>query len=214
MATTITYCETDDVRRVLQKSVDFSGNTKPSLEDVKKFILAAENKINGKTQRSWKEVSVSEEYYDIPYITFRRGVGVPVFLKKRFIKTMSTGSGDKIELWDGTAWIDYVTERTEGRADDFWLNYKQGKLFLMQRYFGFREQAIRMTYRYGETTVPEEVKEACAMYAAAVILTSDPQTIVVADPGDGSMIPKDTRVSKLLSAADKLIQNLKDVVIA
>ena len=72
---------------------------------------------------------------------------------------MNSSSGDKIEIWKGedNDWDDIMGE---GQWYEFDETY--GRLYLRGFLFSIlRKNRVRVTYRYGDTTVPDDVEDAC-----------------------------------------------------
>ena len=68
--------------------------------------------------------------------------------------------------WNGSSWIEYVATYTEGRANDFWVDYTNGIIYFKAQLPQFAETSVRVTYEYGASTVPHDIKKACALMTA------------------------------------------------
>ena len=215
----VTYAAVIDVQRILGVATAFSGSTEPTSTQVESFINAAEDEIDQTTRTAWREKTVSEEYHDFPkhfaygashgYRGFR-GAGIPIKLFHRSVKTFDTDKNDKLEIWEGSNWVDWITDKTEGRADDFWVNYTDGRLYIRSVFTFFLEQSIRVTYRYGQSTVPSDIKEATALLAASEILSSDDHTHLVSETGDVSREAHADRISQWQKRAWDIIDKHKE----
>ncbi len=133
----------------------FSVSSDPTLSEVQNWIHEAEDYIDHKTGHAWRVVSISNEYHD---------TGDSIRLKHRSIRSMVSGV-DKIEIWDGTSWIDYVATKTEDRASDFWIDYTNGIIYFVTS-ITFYKQGARISYRYGDTSVPKDIQEVATKLAA------------------------------------------------
>jgi hypothetical protein len=177
------YCTVDDVANILgHPDGFFDVNSTPSSTTITKFIERAQDKIDSTTAHAWRETTVTNEYID-PSSIYRYGTGIRFDLTHRSIKQFSSGSGDKIEVWDGSSWVDYVATKTEGRNKDYWVDYENGSIFLMGT-FNLLHHGFRVTYRYGESTVSNSINEACAMMAAISVLNS-PEYAAISFTDDG-----------------------------
>jgi hypothetical protein len=107
--------------------------------------------------------------------------GTAIDLHHRKVRTID--GTDLIEVFNGSDWIDWVDTRTEGRDADYWLDYTDGILFLKGFYFWHTRSAVRVTYRYGDATVPHDVRACIAMMVARELLATDVATGNV--PGEG-----------------------------
>lgn len=158
------------------------GATKPSIDDVEEWILEAQDDIDSKTQHAWRTKTVTDEVHDIDSLLYERGVGWQIYLPHSDIKTLTSGT-DKIEIWDGSSWVDWIAsgDYTEGRDEDYWVDYKQGILYIrsLSANTSFRKKGLRLTYRYGTATVPKDIRKCCAMIVAIDILMSNDRTLMV-----------------------------------
>src|SRR3990167_8781217 len=153
--------------------------TKPSAEEVISFIEDAQEVIEEETGHSWRAVSV-EEVHDFPFgglHSYSYLDGAPIPLEHRSVRAFSAASGDKIEVHNGsTGYTDMTTGGTwtEGHVGGrFWFEYDNGILYIKHTYKIYIEGAIRVTYRYGESTVPKDIREATAIYAAMRLHEND-----------------------------------------
>ncbi len=219
-----TYCKPADVNRYLNMQVNFSNDTTPTLQEIQEAILDAEGEVNDATNNSWKSLVVTDEYYDVPAATGQRygpAYGhvegtfhgfVPLYMNKRNIKVFDTGEGDKIEVWDGSSYVDWVVSKTEGRNDDYWLDTTLGILYMrINLWQWFRHQAIRLTYRYGKATVPGQIRKATALMVALEFLSSDDRSGLLNETGDSNTMTYDQRVTIYQKKIDKIIFNNTEI---
>lgn len=194
---TPTYCTPEDVAGLMQlrdndgARLVLSSSTEPTRNEVIRLIHSVEDKIDRATRHAWREKIVADELYnylpprDIGYGERRRDSRC-VPLKHRKIKALSAADGDKVEIWNGTEWKNYLLNYTEGRDQDFWMDYEGGNLFFGNHYPTRISNSIRLSYRFGEMEVPHDIRFCCAkMVGIDLMLTSDYSTIVPA--GDFSM---------------------------
>ena len=162
-----TYTHPQYVQDYLQLDSAFSDSTKPSLRTIMNWIFWAEQYVNSQCLHSWKEEIVTEELHNLPdkpfYDYTKRWWELPIKLFHRKIKDFDTTKGDKLEFWDG-AWTDWVTTKTEGREDDFWVDYATGFIYLRTTYLTKGIKRIRVTYRYGEDTVPDDIQMMATLF--------------------------------------------------
>lgn len=187
MGLAVTYCTASDVRRLLGLSGEFTETSNPSFIQVEDYIKAAEDEIDFRTAHSWRtrrsrtttgdDTSAEYEWHDIPKEPWDWALGRRVKLDHRLVKTLDTGEGDVLELWNGTEYEDWTVTKTEGRADDYWLDYENGVLYIKSHHHP-RNKAIRIKYRYGEEKVPNDVKIACAKLAAMNLLGGEDRSVL------------------------------------
>lgn len=196
-----TYTSAANVRALLQ--ID-SASTTPSTAEIEAFINRAEDYIDQYTGHAWRTVSVANEFRDIPpRASYENYAGIPIYLRHRSVKTLAAGSGDKIEVWEGSSYVDYVATKTENRNNDFWLDYNQGILYLRSG-TAAGTRRVRATYRYGETSVPKDIEEAATKLAAIDMASADDRVALI--PKSGS--PQASLTDKVGSWTKRIYQIL------
>ena len=166
-----------------QARLTFTISTDPTLLEVEAFINEAEDEIDRATNHAWRAVTVTNEYHNLTGLyTGEYRQELPVKLNHRSIRAMISGT-DKIEYWNGSSWIDMVATLTEGRANDFWVDYTHGWIFFVNTKPYRANRGVRITYRYGEATVPGDIQNIATLLAAAKIIASDMYKIVIPEGG-------------------------------
>ncbi len=174
------------------------------------LINAKEDEIDQATQHAWRETTVTDELHDFNMLYKLYG-GVPVYLNHRKVKEFDHDKGDKIEVWDGNTWDDWVTSHTTGRANDWWADYEKGIIFIKYLFpFGV-EKKIRVTYRYGESSVPNDIKNACVKLVAYDLVHSDDRSVLF--PEGSSNIPLVNKAENWLKDAEKIIMRHQEISI-
>jgi hypothetical protein len=195
---TPSYCTSSDVARLLNKPVNyFTTSSTPDIESVNSFIFEAEEIVDKDTQSAWRERKVTNEYHTIDrnqYYEYQTGYRIK--LVHKFLRPLSSVAGDKLEVWNGQVYEDYLLTRTEGRGNDFWLDYERGVLFIRGVLFRTRESQFRVTYRYGMTTVPANIKQATALRAAIMLIVNEDNSFMLNETGESRNMPYDARVAK------------------
>lgn len=217
MTTTITYCSVEDVRRVLQSSTIITNDQYPTDEDVRKFITAAESRINKITRHAWKAVTVTDEYYDMPTYHVQDAYGfLPIFLNHRSIRPLTTPT-HKVEIWDGTTWVDWLVVangKTQSRASDFWLNETDGTLYIKRssvaRSIDLRD-VVRVTYAYGDVAIPEDIRDACAYLAASRLVMDDDKIQMLNETNSGFQMNVDAKSKRWEDAALKTLADYQEM---
>lgn len=213
-----TYCTVEDVKAILQREDIFDQDTFPTEEQVNDRIEAMEDWVDNSTGHAWRErYSQSEtgteksspdyEYYDFPdHNMYNPSTGWPINTGHRKIRAFDA-SKDTLEIWDGSSWVDWLGTKTEGRANDFWVQYSSGVIYIKQAYLFHREQALRVKYRYGETYVAKNIRDACALMVASILISSEDKTMSLIDTGDPARVTYDQRASKWKSQAKQLLSS-------
>lgn len=175
---TDSYCNPSDVARyfrTLEDTDGFSFDTNPSEDEVKEFILEASARVDRETAHAWRERKVENEYHDITG-NYYYWAGRPIKLMKRELRSpMDDSKGDKLELYNGNYWEEWVSDSTkqEGRNEEYWLNTTDGVLHIYRRGWWNRYKAIRVSYRYGAQTVPKDIQNATALLTATALIETD-----------------------------------------
>ena len=175
----VTYTTAAKVAELLQIPA-FSGSTTPTATQVESFITRKESLIEGDSGHAWQTLTVTKEYVE-PTGNYEYGTGIRFDLAHRSLTTFASGT-DKIEVWDGSNWVDWVATKSQGRGDDFWVDEVNGVVYLMTRSTVYRK-GVRITYRYGEASVPGNIEELATKMAAIDVLIAYEKNLVFADDG-------------------------------
>lgn len=168
----------------------FDGSSTPTSTVITNFIERAQDRVDKTTGHAWRTITVTEEYVR-PSSIYRYGTGVRLDLRHRSLTSFQSGT-DKIEVWDGSSWVDWVATKTEGRNEDWWVDEQNGVVFLLGLYRVY-PHGIRITYRYGESTVPGGIEEATTLMAAKFILNSPEfSTVLFTDATNNDLNHRDT----------------------
>lgn len=166
-----TYCTVDMVANTLGFPAGyFDANSTPTNAVVTRFIEESQDRIDNSTGHAWRSVTITKEYVR-PSSIYRYGTGIRFDLIHRKVKDFSEAQGDKIEIWDGNSWVDWVSTKTEGRGEAWWADYENGVIFIRDT-TRIYPHGIRVTYRYGEEVVPGGIQQACTRMAAIAVLNS------------------------------------------
>jgi hypothetical protein len=146
-----------------------------STREINDYINEAEATIDKRTHHAWTEKTVTNEIHDYP-IQYRNAHdwldGIPIKLHHRSIKTLDDTEGDDIELYEGTSgYVSKLSGWTE--HTDYWVDTTLGFLYLKKFWKWHSRAAIRITYRYGESTVPDDIRRCATLLAAIMILENE-----------------------------------------
>jgi hypothetical protein len=202
------YCTPDDVARYIeprdQDKDTFDTTTNPDRDTIYDYIEAASSKMDRKTQQAWRANTVRDATFD------HRGIyywlsGHPITLEKKNVRPMNPDKGDKLEVWNGNEWEDFLTKPsyTQGRDGDYWVDGPNGILWVYERAILRPHPKFRITYRYGYDHVPADIRDAIAKHAAADIASGDFY---------GTTVPGNTRGENAdpQSVADKWYEHFHD----
>jgi len=96
------------------------------------------------------------------------GPGIQIKLRYRYPKDLDSEKGDKLEIrWLRNDWLDITNEK-----NSYWFDHVKGILYL-RRMFVALDTGVRITYRYGEETVPEDIKRAVTLFVGKQFYSTD-----------------------------------------
>lgn len=212
--TTDTYCDPADVARyfrTVEAGEGFTFDSNPSKDEVKDFIMEATARVDRETGHAWRARTVTDEYHDLDN-SYYWWAGLPIKLMKRQIRPLDASKGDKLEIYDGSNWEEWLSDssKIEGRDEDYWLNEVDGMLYLYLLPLGFdRYRRVRVTYRYGEDTVPPDIQKATAMLTAVDLIRTDIYGDLLPTGGDSPS--PDAMAENLEKQADRILERRKEV---
>lgn len=204
-----------------QQLVGFDGTTKPSIWEVVEFIQAAEDDIDFATQHSWREKKNYDANdandYEIRNLQneYKYMTGIPIHLDHRRIRQLDYTKGDSMQIFNGSEWEEWLSATTsyhEGRENDYWLDYRQGIVYLRTYIYRKRPMGFRIRYRYGEQTVPNDLAKAATFLVAADIMRLDDRTMNLVEGGE--QMSKAQKAQMWEDAANGIIHRKKEFAMA
>ena len=164
----VTYCTVEDVSDFMR--VPISSTTTPTKAQVEKVINRKEEILDRRIGHTFgRNKTITNEIHDLPLL-YTFGWGTPIYLQHRNIRDLSNAAGDKIEVWKGES-----NEYDDILTDSQWYQFDPvyGRLYLRGFIFSImRKNRIRVTYRFGDATVPEDIEDACIKLVAIDLLTT------------------------------------------
>ncbi len=209
---TTTYCTPANVASQLRRRADgssarftFTTATEPTSTEIEGWINEAEAYIDAATRHSWRETTVTNEYhpYRGQYDGLWKHIRIP--LNHRSIKQFSHAAGDKLEMFDFTTYVDLLDgSYEEGEGKDFYVDYTNGHIFFVRYVPRIHPQAVRVTYRYGESSVPYDIREACTKLVAIRYLESELYMATVPN-GPGLSPDKGTIIERWQADVERIL---------
>lgn len=183
--------------------VTYGSGTSPTSTQVETLIAMSSDEIDQRTHHAWRETTVTNEIHNLDLL--RVGwYGVPIYLKHRAVKTWSSTT-DKLEIRYGSTWEDWST-----KGDDYFtIFYEQGIMYLKTWDYS-KIKAVRITYRYGDASVPNDIKEAAVKLTAMKLVSNEGFWNDL--PSGGSGIDLATRIQIWKEDVDRIIENRAEVV--
>jgi hypothetical protein len=204
----ITTCDVGDFLRIT-----ISPTTSPTTAQVEKLIKRAEDRIDRRTGHAWRTITTTE-IFSLPLL-YTFGWGTFISLKHRNIKYKSgadtcfdSSAGDKLEIWNGSngTWTDYTL--TPGAYD---IEYIKGEVYLRGFIFSIlRQNRVRVTYRYGDAIIPNDIKDAVVKLTVIDLIRS---SIKMDDLEFGGSINKEQAMIQWEEDVDKIIRDREEVFI-
>lgn len=203
----VTYCTVEDVADFLR--IPITATTLPNKTQVEKLINRKEEVLDRRIGHTFgREKTITKEIHDLPLL-YTFGWGTPLWLQHRQIKPLNSSSGDKIEVWKGED-NDYDDIIGEGQWYEFDETY--GRLYLRGFLFSImRKNRIRITYRYGDTTVPDDVEDACVKLVAIELLTTSLRMDQI--PIGSNQINIDTSIKHWQESIEECVMNRREVFV-
>ena len=215
------YCTAREVASFMGRT-PFNDTTNPTRFEVEDIIADVCDEIDKTTHHAWRKTRVTNEYYNVRiqdrYASYRGvypydyATRVQLSLKHRSVHAFISGT-TKIEVWNGNTWEDFITTYTEGRAQDYWVDYTKGVIYFVNRYPLWSKANVRITYDYGETIVPGDIKKAAVMMSAAQIVGGKEDLNVVYPASTmGSVLEPRDRWEKWTERAQKILDKRTEIL--
>jgi len=204
-----TYTTPAKVAAKLQLSTTFGEATIPTEAQVTTLILGIESEIERLTRMSWRSMKVTDELQTVQNREYYSLMNPPyVRLNCKFVKAFSSAAGDKLEVYMSGTWTDWLTTKTEGRGDDFWVDYRAGIIYFNRSFPLFRYiEGVRVTYRHGKAAVDGWVERLATLMAAIEVAENNTDQFL--HPGGGTAGPdKDSQggmVGRMQQKVDKIL---------
>jgi len=124
------------------------------------------------------------------------------------VRTFISGSGDKLEVFDGSVYVDWLTAgKTEGRNNDYFLNARQGRIYFQKgipRAWRYPD-GVRITYRYGDYEVQGNIHKLAVLMVVRELAPMDHRTMVTT----GGVSPgQPMGASEITQTLDKRIERI------
>lgn len=179
----ILYCSVSDVVKFIYRNIEeFDSNTLLSSTDVEEIIRQNMDHIDSFTQHSWQVNTSTDELKDVIFSDKWRWHGDYIVTGQTMNRPLR--SLTKIEVVQGGQYIDITG--TENRTSTYYTDPRSGEFFIVGSSMpSILRRGVRITYQWGEATVPRDVKMACVMLTAAYIMESEHYAVDL--PGDVSV---------------------------
>lgn len=174
--------------------LSFSDASDPPYDFVEELIVSNEDIIDGQLRQSWRVNRVVDHICSIhTYEQDRNGVRSNYFQKggdfiqlHKHMLPFDPTQGDRLLVRiRGDQWADFTDssrpesinepyEPTNVDFPGFWCDLEQGKVYLRTRLFQTKDNAVKITYRWGsEEPVPAGIARLCSLRVARDIFARD-----------------------------------------
>jgi len=211
MTRTPVYCTTQDVANKLRLSsggvrTTFSTLTDPTDLEVQERIMEAEDMINITCNDAWFLLTSPVEYYEADDLWMDwQPYELLCPLKQAHVQTFSKSSGDILQVRQGNIWVDLLDgTHTEGIGQDYWVEYDHGIIHFFRTRPNAPLSPIMVQYRYGNLTVPYDIKKAAINIVSADLLESDFQTVLMSN-GEGFVTDRYKTAEKWRDEANNIM---------
>jgi len=208
-STTFTYTTPDEVATLLQMRTSqgftgFDAQTRPTIQEVIGHIQDIEDKIDYDTGHAWRTrfsqsasgsdtASPRYEYYEQGELS-HVSAGLRVKLRNRSIIDFSAAAGDVFQCFNGNTWQDFLLFTSGRENGNWWLDNTEGVLWILNFAGADFTQSVRLKYRYGEESVPGDIRHAATHMVAAEIATGDDRSFMIPEGGDHIILSEKVRI--------------------
>ena len=204
---TTTYCTVEDVSDFLR--IPITATTYPNKTQVEKIIRRKEEYLDRRIGHTFgRTKQIVNEVHDLALI-YTYGWGTPIFLQHRQCQPLDGTKGDKIEVWQGAS---STYDDILGQSQWYEFDATYGRLFLRGYLFSImRDYRVRVTYRYGDSTVPDDIQDACVKLTAVDLMNTSFRMDTL--PMGGSGISPDKSMAQWKDDVEDIIQQRKEVFV-
>jgi len=191
-----------------------AGNLSTKVLDIQEKINRIEDEIDKRVGMTWKTATENQRYYTA-HATFDRDRFV-IYLPKRKVQSVTV-----LTVFDGSTDINYLTDRTEGRDEDYWFDKEQGKVYIRDIAYQYirRQNNIQIAYTYGygatsgdRTAVPLDIERAATLMVAAEVVNVDDWTALLPG-GEGVTLNASEKISIWRDEAEDILRRHKEITI-
>ena len=180
------YCTNAEIASFMQIAID--GASTPSDTEVDEFIHDAEEEIDSHTDHAWqtaRQVTITDEPANIEInrnTTFGYRGKINLRHYDVIASTNDLASG-ALKVWNGSTYTDYVAgtqtaaAKTDPLSGDYWIDFEKGYIYLktwatINSHTAPSGWEAYVTYKYGKSSTPTDIRKATILLASAQILQS------------------------------------------
>ena len=168
----------------------FTEQTRPQYSEVTELIEQVQADIDAFCRTTWKAAgeAITGEHRDYHPATDRFGRHRDYSDRGRtYARFRPIISWDKVEVWDGSNYVDFIATKTSGRAADYWTEDNKG-LFHYANSYPYRiRRSVKLEYTYGHASIPKDIKKATIRLVASEMLMYEDNTMNLTEGGGESI---------------------------
>ena len=150
------------------------------------------------------------EYHDIGkwkggYVFW--GIGIPIHLGHNFVRQVTS-----LQIFNGSDWEEWIGNKTEGRGDDYWINYNEGIIYITQWAIYQGGQEIKVTYTYGRDDLPKQIKELCRLLVVRDLLLMERQWVALPSQDEMPLVRTLDYIERRIGQLEELVKAVHVVV--
>jgi len=217
----VTYATAAEVASLI-RSEAFTACTTPTVTQVEDIINRAEDVIDQRTGHTYgRTKQVVNEYHCLAH-SYTFGWGTPIYLGHREIRTkldcccdptlqLCACAGDRLEQYSGqgTGGNDFIDNTC---TTNYQVIPERGELYVRNLLFTIlRTNRVRITYRYGSDSVPNDIKDATIKRAAIDLVTGSFRMDIIPMGADGAKVVDMSM--RWREDVDKIVRNREEVFV-
>ena len=200
------YCSAKNIADWLR--ITISPNTDPNTSMVEEFIIDNEDQMDYEMGHTFLQERQVKEIMSVTRL-WDWGRGMPIFPRHRGLKPFDPLKGDRLEVWNGSGWVDQSRQRiyfeeVKGTV------YIKGYLFTI-----LTKDRFRLTYRYGGNQemqkIPKDIKRCAVLMTALNILETDFKMSQISYGGEGN-VDKQKIMDRWQDKIDKILRQRSEII--
>jgi len=200
------YCTPLQVSKfVFGDTFAFSNTSSLSDETIASYINMNESNIDSFLNTSSQTNKVEDEFHDINLRARDIEGFIGIMLNNRPLITKD--SDWKIEVWGDDTYTDYITDKTEGRSEDYYIDYKLGIIYINVSSYGIHK--VKITYKWGKDSVPGVITQLCILKTALNIVDADDYIGNIQESGDNKLASKRDSYLRQIKSIETNLRNIR-----
>lgn len=200
------YCTADDVKTYLKGlGIDaiFSDT------EINNVIDQYADEIDELSGTAWREKTVTDEVHSIRH-GFSAGmwyIAYAIMLNYAPVRQITS-----LQVFNGTEYEEWVGNKEEGRGKDYYIDYKDGFIYIMGYRWILWGLDVKVSYTYGYTSVDGRVKELNTLYAVRHLLQfTGAYEVSVPEGGTDTIASRMERVERRIKDLEQQLKGYRNI---